>query len=480
MQKLGIVFIFCFPFFVFAQSNTDTTIVFKKRVLESTELDILSSFYSQEGQNAAVTGGIGTEELTDLATDISISIPLNDDDVLSINGTVSAYTSASSSNLNPWTKEYDGDDDDDNDDVGGFNTGTPWAASSGASRQDVWTNFNLGYSHSSDDRNTILSGNLSFANEYDYSSFGGGVGIAKLFNLKNTELSLNASVFLDSWRPQYPTEIKAFVKNNSNLNDGFFQGADILDQNGNIINKLDPNAWKPHNTTLVENKSRNTYALSFGFSQILSKTTQISVFSDPTYQTGWLANPMQRVYFADKENFYIGNAASIPFYTDPKNKDVFQLADDIERLPDTRFKIPIGVRLNQYVNENLVLRTYYRYYFDDWGIQSHTFSAELAIKVGAKFTFYPNYRFYNQTAANYFAPFDDLLSTSQFYTSDFDLSKYNTHQFGLGIKYTDIFTTSYFWKIGLKGLSLDYNYYERNTGLNAHIVSLGANFIITI
>ena len=48
-----------------ASDNNIST--YKKRVLETIEVDILSSYYSQDGDNAAVTGGIGTEELNDFA-----------------------------------------------------------------------------------------------------------------------------------------------------------------------------------------------------------------------------------------------------------------------------------------------------------------------------------------------------------------------------------------------------------------------------
>ncbi len=481
---LAIVYL---PEICLAQSFFDSTSVFKKRVLETTELDILTSFYTQDGDNAAVTGGIGTEQLTDFATDIKVSIPLNDDDVLTIDGTISAYSSASSSNLNPFSGASSGyDDDDDNDDDyddnvfnnGGTPTGSPWYASTGASKKDTWMNLNMGYSHSSDNRNTIFSSNLSFANEYDYTSTGGGIGLVKLFNDKNTELSFNTSVYFDWWKPQYPTEIKTYINENGNLNADFFQGVDILDENGNPIDKLGVNAWKPINSDLVQNKNRNTYSISLGFSQILSQTTQLSVFSDFVIQKGWLANPMQRVYFADISNYYIGNASGIPFYTDDRNKDVFQLADDIERLPKSRIKIPVGVRINQYINEFLVIRTYYRYYFDDWGIKSHTVNVEIPVKLKEKFTLYPGYRFYYQSAADYFAPFEQNVSTSEYYTSDFDLSKFNSNQIGFGIQYTDIFTRSHLWSFGLKTFTLEYNYYFRNTGLKAQIISFGSTFIL--
>lgn len=490
MRTIILLYISLLGLHSFSQENDkEKSTEFQKRVLETSELSVLTSFYTQDGVNAAVTGGIGSEQLNDFATNISVSIPIKQNGVFRIDGTISAYTSASSSNLNPWTGASSGeDDDDDYDDKyqsrdddnynNGQTIGTPWVASSGASRQDVWVNINMGYSHYSKDRSTIYSGNISVASEYDYFSLGGGFGLVKLFNRQNTELGINANVYLDGWRPEYPTEIKTYIENNGDLNRDFFEGVDILNQSGDIINKLLPNAWQPYQNSLIDNEQRNTFSASISLSQIISKNTQISIFSDIVYQTGWLANPMQRVYFADRANFYIGNVSSIPFYTDERNKDVFQLADDIERLPDRRLKIPIGMRLNQYISENIVFRSYYRYYYDDWGINAHTINGELAIKVGRTVTFYPNYRYYTQTAADYFAPFETHLSSDAFYTSDFDLSKYHATQIGLGVKYTDIFTKSHIWKLGLKSISIDYNYYNRNTGLKAHIISVGTDFVM--
>ncbi len=462
-----------------------TSTEYKKRVLETAEVDIITSFYAQDGNNASVTGGIGTEELTDFATSFTVSIPLNDDEVLTIDATISAYTSASSSNLDPFdVSGASGDDDDDDDDKSSniYNTAadvaSPWVESSGASKGDVWKSINISYSHSSDDRNTILGANASVASEYDYTSIGFGGSFTKLFNEKNTEFGIKANIYLDSWSPAYPTELDSYLESNQNLNNGFFESLDILDKNGNIIDKNGTAVWSPFKTTLVDDESRNTYSISLSFSQILSKRSQISIFFDLVQQNGWLANPMQRVYFSDRDNYYIGNASSIPNYTSSTNKDVFQLADDIERLPDSRLKLPIGARFNQYINEFVTLRTYYRYYYDDWGITSHTANIELPIKISDNFTLYPSYRYYTQTAADYFAPFEQHVSTEEFYTSDYDLSEFNSNQFGLGLSYTDIFAKRHVWKLGLKSVDLKYDYYERNTGLNAGIISLGFKFVM--
>jgi len=479
MKSFFILLLLCSSGWVLAQEQKDTTSVFKKRVLENTEIDILTSVYTQDGNNSSVTGGIGSEKLEDYATNINVSIPLNDDDILSITAKISAYTSASSNNANPFNRTgEDGEYEEEEGGDEGFRFGSPWVEISGASITDVWSNVSLGYSHSSDDRNTILTANASVSREYDYSSVGFGGGITKLSNSKNTEVGISASVFLDNWRPVYPIENWASNNVGGNLNSGFFAGRDILDANGAVIDKNGANRWQPINNTLIQDNGRNTFVLSLNFSQILNKNSQISFSSDITYQKGWLANPLNRVYFADRDNFFIGNPSSIPNYTSASNQDVFQLADDIERLPSNRLKVPIGVRYNYYINEFLIVRTYYRYYFDTWGINSNTFNIELPIKLGEKFTLYPNFRFYNQTAVDYFGSFEQLLSTSNFYTSDYDLSKFTSNQFGSGIKYTDKLTKGHLGKFRLKNISLNYNYYKRNTGLKAHIVTFGTKFII--
>ena len=69
MKHLIIIFLFCFGN-IFAQQ--DSTLVYKKRVLETTEIDFLSSYYMQNGKNASVTGGIGIEDLTDFTSTIVV------------------------------------------------------------------------------------------------------------------------------------------------------------------------------------------------------------------------------------------------------------------------------------------------------------------------------------------------------------------------------------------------------------------------
>ncbi len=404
--------------------QTDTS--YKKRVLETSEVDLLLSYYSQDGNNAAVTGGEGTEELTDATSALVLRMPLNEDDVLTIDVGLSAYTSASSSNVNPLD--------------GNSTNVSPFDASSGESRRDQLVHINPTYQHSSDDRNSIWSANAYFSNEYDYTSVGFGGSYARLFNEQNTEVSIAGQVYLDTWNPQYPIELR----------NGFFD--DRIMGNG---------TYNPQFMELQE-LNRNSYSLSLSLSQILGKRLQGALFADVVAQNGLLSTPFQRVYFGDAEDFFI---------------DDFQLADDVERLPDSRFKVPLGGRLNYYVNDIFVLRSYYRFYWDDWGVVSHTANLEIPIKLADVFTVYPTYRYYSQSAADYFYPKEGAQSDFEYYTSDYDLSKYTAHQFGLGLRYQDVLTKAKLLSFVLKTIDLRINNYDRSDGLNAFIVTLGTTFV---
>ena len=161
---------------------------------------------------------------------------MNDDDILTLDVGVSAYTSASSSNVDL----FDGNGDAD-----------PYTASSGASANDVYSSGLVSYSHSSDDRNKNWSAKLSAATEYDYFSFGFGGSYGYLFNQKNTEININANIYLDKWKIIYPIELRP------------------LEDNG-----LDP----------LSTSNRNSYAAGLGFSQILSKNAQFSLSLDLVQQ----------------------------------------------------------------------------------------------------------------------------------------------------------------------------------------------------
>jgi hypothetical protein len=437
--------IILFSIFLSVISSNAQDNIYKKRVLESIEIDMISSLYNQFGDSAAVCGGLGTEELQDATATIIISAPLNDDGILKFEAGVSSYTSASSSNINPFSKKK---------------IASPFNASSGASKEDEWTSYSLSYLHYTDDRNRIVNTKISVADEYDYSSFGFRLGYTSIFNRKNTELSINSNVYFDEWKLIYPIELR-----NNNSGDKNDDDDDDDDDDFDIsLYTVTGAVYSPEKYfSPLTDRKRNSYSLSLGLSQILSKNLQTSFSLDVVKQQGLLSTPFHRIYFNDVDNSFIEN---------------FQLANDIERLPSDRYKISIGNRLSLYINEVVKLKSFYRFYTDDWGISSNTISIEAPCKVSSKFTIYPAYRFYNQTASIYFDSFDEHFSTDMYYTSDNDLSGYTANQYSFGLSYTDIFSELNFWRISLKTIDLKYAHYSRSSTFRANILTMGIKFII--
>src|SRR5690606_13097457 len=132
---------------------------------------------------------------------------------------------------------------------------------------------------------------------------------------------------------------------------------------------------------------------------------------DVITQNGYLGLPFHRVYFGDGS--------------------VHQ-----ETLPDKRLKIPLAVRGSYFVGESFIVRAYYRFYSDDWGIKSHTAEVEIPVKITPFFSLSPFYRFYMQSAAKYFNGYQAHSGAEEYYTSNYDLSKFSSNFIGMGLKYS--------------------------------------------
>lgn len=457
----------------------DSLVRYKKKVLETVEVDMLMSYYEQEGKHAAVTGGLGNEQLTDYSPTIVVRIPISEDAVLTADVGLSAYTSASSSNGNPFNRSgasYVNGETPRGNVAASPPQGSPWYASTGASAKDVLTTLNINYQKASDDRNTYWGVNIGGSTEWDYESFSVGLSYAKLWNEKNTEFTLSTQLFFDRWKPVIPTELHEYELFDDSFlynDDSYFSGVNVMDEQGNSVA-----SYLPSNFTSYTATNRNSYAISLGITQIISPKLQGALFTDLVLQQGLLSNPLQRVYFQDRPNFFVGNYRTLGAYSDPANRDLFHLADDVERLPNQRFKLPLGARLNYYINEYFVLRSYMRIYQDNWGIRSTTFQFEIPYRVNISWKFTPIYRYYKQTASSHFAPYNRHLSTAAFYTSDYDLSGFDAHQWGISLAYRSVLRQLTLLDFGLKSAQIRAQNYQRSDGLQAFIVSTAFRFVL--
>lgn len=385
------------------------------------EIDFLTSYYQQDGDNGAVLGGIGSQALNDAVFAVSVNVPVDSSYIFNAKISFDTYTSASSSMIDPDGAIRDALRGDK-------------MPLSGASYSDERTYGNLGFTRIlSETKNYNLG--IGFSSEFDVTSmsFNGGFGIESAD--RNTSLQLNAVGMYDKWKLIYPIEFR-YLESTPD--------------------------------TLLSKDVRNTLSVSAVISRVLTKRLQAAFIYEYTLQSGLLSTPFHRVVFND----------GLP--VDDFNKLVY-----IEQLPNTREKHAFGLRTSAYPFNALIVRNFFRYYFDSYGIKAYTAEIETPIKLNRFFSVYPFYRYYTQNAARYFKPFNTHLISDEFYTSDYDLSAFTSHKYGIGIHVSPPFglyaiknTPLTKRRTTLKGFNIRGGLYQRSNGLQSFFVS--ADLSITL
>ncbi|PKP02099.1 MAG: hypothetical protein CVU11_12985 [Bacteroidetes bacterium HGW-Bacteroidetes-6] len=401
------------------------------KVLDEQEVDFLFNYYEQDGNHSPVTGGIGTEKLDCMAPLTAINVPFDTIRNLSVNVGVDYYTSASSNRIDR------------------FITSASSMFLSSASSADTRVHFDADYSQKSLKNKSDKGVMIGFSHEFDVNSFSAGLHYTFLSENENTELGLRASTFYDVWKLIYPGEIR----------DG------TTYRFGNEEEDYDYD-------------SRFTTTFTATWSQVITRNLQILITTDVVLQKGILNTPFHRVYFDDGLNILNPDT----------NYMLIAKTMRPETLPRSRFKIPVGLRVNYYLTDWLVARLFYRYYTDDFGIKSNTFSVELPVKVSSWLSVYPLYRYYEQTAAKYFAPFGEhpldasYQPLEEFYTSDYDLSALINRKYGGGFRISPTYGI-HKWKMGsknnltFKSFETRYSIYRRSDGLKASSISVNFAFV---
>ncbi|MBC8984906.1 DUF3570 domain-containing protein [Pedobacter sp. N36a] len=373
---------------------SDTT-HYQSRKLKIDEINLVSAYYHQNGNNSAVTGGIGSEKLSDFANTIDLQLSklnkVGNKNTFLFELGVDHYTSASSDQIDPSTI-------------------------SSASMADTRVYPSLNWTHSNEKTGNAFGFTGSYSTEYDYQSLGAGFNLTRLSKDKNTQFDFKLQAFLDTWKVILPIELRS-----------------------------DASLGKGHESRSEGSSPRNSFSASFSLSQVINQKLQAMIIVEPAYQKGLLATKYQRVYFTD------GSLRA-------------------ENLPDQRYKLPIAARLNYFATDQVIIRAYYRYFMDNWGIRAHTAEIEVPVKLTSFISLSPFYRYNNQTGTKYFAPYGQHDPSAQYFTSDYDLSTLNSDFYGAGIRLAPPHGV-FGWQ-HLNMLELRYGHYSRSTGLVSNIISL--------
>src|SRR5664279_1808372 len=417
---LSLVGIYIMMLHAFSQSVAKDSSTYKSKPLKIDEINFVTSYYTQNGDHSAVTGGIGTEKVVDLANGLDVKWIGWDKNhrkhSLTASLGIDHHSSASSAYVNK----------------------------SGASKTGGTRIYpSIDWTIENEKKGTGVEFGTYFSREYNYKSFGLDAGFTKKTK-NNGEFNVKLTGYFDKVKQILPSELIPVdtVRTPSGT-------VYITTASGKVVELTTGGDIQAGKRPSIPSKPRTTLTSSFTFSQVINTRLQGAILLDMVYQQGDLGLPFHRVYWNDS-------------------------SVHAENLPSERFKLPIGLRLNYFLGDKIIFRSYYRYYIDSWGLEAHTASLEVPVKITPFFSVSPFYRYYAQTAVKYFHPYEMASAKDAFYTSNYGLSKFNSNFFGAGIRVAP--PKGILGMKGFSALELRYGHYAQNIDLNSDVISLNIKF----
>ncbi len=396
----------------FGQSYNVDTSSYRNQKLKLNEVDLISGYFNQNGDHSAVTGGVGTQKLNDVENILEIKFVKQN----SLNSNNSLDFKAGFDHHTSASQAY----------VNPLGTSRAWG-----------NRFYPSLNWQEEKSNGVTFGlGTSLSTEVNYHSFGLDFSVGKTSKNKNTDINFKGQAYFDKVVLIEPTE---FIPKPVETSPSTYTTAsgNIITSGGQIIKVRIPRT------------PRNTFSGSFTFSQVVNKNFQLALIAEGVAQNGYLGLPFHRVYFSDG-------------------------SEKIENLPPARFKLPLGIRMNYFLGDKIILRSYYRYYTDDWGIKANTASLEVPYKISPFVSISPFYRYYIQTACRYFAPYQQHNVTEGYYTSNYNLSAFTSQFFGINLRITPekgVFHIPLFNMVDIR-----YGHYRQTTGLQANNIGINLRF----
>jgi hypothetical protein len=195
----------------------------------------------------------------------------------------------------------------------------------------------------------------NFSNEDDYQSYGSNATVAYDLNQKLTTLEAGIGYSYD-----FVSSVVGVHKELGNL--AYDKPGDYTDGEKRIID------W------------------GLSATQILTRRSVVKVGYSSGSVVGYLSDPYKVVTLVDK--------------IDPSKFTYFH-----EKRPTSRSRSSLNFDYNQTREDNDVVSVYYRYYWDSWGINSHTVEARFRHELGNTHYLQPHVRVYHQSAADFFYPY---------------------------------------------------------------------------
>ncbi len=254
MRKIFLTILGSYLFFLysFGQSISDSTAEYNRPSLKLDETNLISNYYTQTGNHSAITGGEGSQALTDISNVIELKFIKTD--LSNQNHTVNFdfgydhHTAASAAYVN-----RDG------------------SSPTGGSRIHGSLNWQV---ENSEDR-TIFGLGTAISSEYTYNSYGLNGIFAKHSVDNNREFMAKGLIFLDGVKMIYPDELQPVT-------------SAVTSASGSGSSFAAPT---------IPSKLRSTFGTSFSYSQVINQSMQVAFLADLVAQAGYLGLPFHRVYY---------------------------------------------------------------------------------------------------------------------------------------------------------------------------------------
>ena len=243
----------------------------------------------------------------------------------------------------------------------------------------------------------------SFSIENDYTSFGVSASLAQDFNQRNTTLTAGVSLDADSISPLggAPVPFSSMPAPVPSEGEGEGEGGPS------------------------ESKTVQQYLV--GVTQVLGHNTLAQLNYSYGHSNGYLTDPYKILSVLANDGS--GNLRA------PGSPSSYVY----EKRPDQRtFQTLYWKGIHQFGNED-VLTLAYRYGWDDWGINSHTYDVRYRLELGHGHYLQPHFRHYNQSAADFYRQtlIDGEETTLDYASADSRLGELTTQT--VGLKYGVVF-----------------------------------------
>lgn len=288
-----------------------------------------------------------------------------------------------------------------------------------------------------------LGGN--FSNEYDFTSLATSATYAQDTSDRNRTYTVGLGFTSDTWNPVGGKNPELTYMIDGNFDQGDKGGTD----------------------------SKTTTDFMLGLTQVINRSTIMQFNLGMSNSSGYLSDPYRFISVVEGD----GSLTSVL----PSNAFPYLY----EKRPEKRNRNTFFWRTVHHLNEDVV-NVSYRYFTDDWGINSHTLDFKYRYELGGDQYLQPSFRYYTQTNADFYANYllEADVATTQFVSSDYRLSEFVGTT--LGLKYGMTFRNNSEFTIRLSLMNQTYTTKDEilaeqqgldiSPDLNATILQVGYNF----